>query len=358
MPLVEKLRDLFRSDAEHYVYKRIPSAGDGRPAKPLRAGQDYFRLTLCEMYLGTDRRWFTTYYPAVHSLVRLQHGSKTVELPHIAGPLDLKGVSSENLANVIQLNHRMTGLLPFNGGELELNAGMLAIKGDDALPRLIGVLSQFGGMLQIPQLSTALAVAGPLAKGIQSLFVGDDDSLVLGLHQSFTASEADAADAPVPGHFAAFLATEKDLAGLTLSVEENRLRVSRDGGPPQGLTGVPYMLFRLDRQSERDDWEGLTDLLEPFEKATEALLVDRSPERAEGLVRTGLALVLSSPDLTWNDRLQVAKRLKQRHDKAKQLGDGAAPADLTSALELAQRAAPPRRVSELDLELASQELIG
>ena len=96
--------------------------------------------------------------------------------------------------------------------------------------------------------------------------------------------------------------------------------------------------------------------MEPFDKATEALLVDRSPERAEGLVRTGVALVLSSPDLTWNDRLQVAERLKKRHDQAKRLGDGAVPADLPSGLEVAQRSAPQRHVTELDLELAAHEL--
>ena len=238
MPLVQKLSSLFRSDAEHYVYTRIPSGAATQAEKPLRQGEDYFRLTLCEMYLGTDRQWFTTYYPAVHSLVRLQYGSRTVDLPHIAGPLNLNGVSSANLGHVIQLNHRMTGLLPYNGGELELSAGMLAIKGDDALPRIIGVLSQFGGMLQIPQLSSALAVAGPLATGIQSLFVEGDEAVVLGLHQSFAVSGAAGADdAPVPGYFAAFLATERDLSGMRLGVEQNRLRVSGNGGGAAALSG-------------------------------------------------------------------------------------------------------------------------
>ena len=81
------------------------------------------------------------------------------------------------------------------------------------------------------------------------------------------------------------------------------------------------MLFRLDRLRERDDWEGLGDLVEPFDQATDALLLDRSPERAEGLVRMGLALVLRSPDLTRADRLTVAQRLKDRHDQAKKLGE-------------------------------------
>ena len=39
MPLVQKLSSLFRSDAEHYVYARIPSGAAAQAETPLRRGR-------------------------------------------------------------------------------------------------------------------------------------------------------------------------------------------------------------------------------------------------------------------------------------------------------------------------------
>ncbi len=311
------------------------------------------------MYLASDRQWFTTWHPAVHSLVRLQYGTKAVELPHIAGPLQLDGVNEQNLAKVVQLNHEMTGLLPYNGGSIEIVAGLLAIQGDNALPRLIGVLSSFGGMLQVPQLSAGLAIAGPLATGIQGLLTGGSGELALGLHQTFTQSEGGGANEPVPGYFAVLLATGAALSPDALSVDSDRLRIGTNGTAPTPLSGIPYMLFRLDRLTERADWEGLQELVEPFDQATNALLVDQAPDRAEALARLGTALVLRSPDLTRADRVRVARKLKERYDYAKGLGAGAVPAQLQPWPEAIAQAPPVEGyVSELDVDLAYGELWG
>src|SRR5207245_9158975 len=120
-------------------------------------------LWLSEMFLKRDVEWFRTRHPAVHAVVRFDFGDKKIELPTVAGLFDLPGIDTKNLGDVIQLNYQLTGLLPFNGGSVEILAGLLAMTGADYLEQSIKTLGQFSSLLAVPQLSAVLNVAGPIA---------------------------------------------------------------------------------------------------------------------------------------------------------------------------------------------------
>jgi hypothetical protein len=189
MALWDTIVGLVKKDAKKYIYVPIPTdhvrelQTDGAP---LEAGKHYFRIWLTEMYLKKERDWFKSWYPVVHSLIRFQFGSQIVEIPHLAGPMHLDGVTDANLDRAIQLNHNLTTLMPYNGGVVELAAGLLAMEGKNYLSSAIKVMGDLSGMLVVPQLSAALAIAGPIASGVQELLSGGNGQMDLGLHQSFT----------------------------------------------------------------------------------------------------------------------------------------------------------------------------
>ena len=323
---------------EHIPADRAPDASDD-PA-PLAAGRDYVRIWLSEMYLSRTRNWFTEWHPAVHTLVRLQHGTTTVEVPQVVGELKLDGVDQAHLNNVVRLDAPLTTLLPFHGGTIEVIAGLLALQGDRGISSFVNTLSNFAGLLAVPQLSAALAVAQPLANGIEQLIVTTNGGLHLGLHQSFADAGGGGAHGLEPGYIAIVRTDGTKFASDRLWVDRGRLTYASDGGARAQFSGADYILLHIEKRPDRDDWEGFPSIIDPFNNALTALGDDQR-ERADSLLRVAVATVLQSPDLTAVDRRRVATALRDRYHEALDLGLAAArPEESASLAELVERAMP------------------
>jgi hypothetical protein len=215
----------------------------------------------------------------------------------------------------------MTSLMPFNGGVVEVTAALLAMQGQDFVKRFIKVMGDFAGLVAVPQLSAALAVAAPVASGIQELLGASNGEMHLALHQTYT-HKGGGANELRPAYFLAVLATEAQVDPKTLWVAGDRLRQGRTMEESKPFGGYNYMLFRVQKETVRDDWEGLTSIIEPFNTAIDALR-EGEQQRADSYYRTAIAAAISSLDLTQADRRRVAQVLKQRFDDAKNLGLGA-----------------------------------
>lgn len=319
MGLWDTVTGWVKKDAKKYIYLHIP-ADHVKDAKsdgaPLEAGKHYFRLWLTEMYLKKERDWFKSWHPVVHSLVRFQFGSQSIEIPHVAGPMHLKGVDDSNLERSVSLNYHLTTLLPYNGGIVEVAAGLLAMEGKNYLKSAIKVMGDLSGMLVVPQLSAALAIAGPIANGVQDLLTGGDGQMDLGLHQSFAGAGGGGANDLRPGYIAVILAEEKTYDKNKFWVEGDRLRYGSSQDSSQPLTGVTHMLFRIESRTERDDWMGLTTIIQARDEALKAI-TEGNEEQADIAVKRAIYLVRTSPDLTRADRKRVADALKSEFDEAK-----------------------------------------
>ncbi len=321
MPLIDTITSLFNRNAKKYMYIPIDFShvkDATYSAEPLEAGKNYFRLWLSEMCLAKDREWFKSLYPVVHSIIHIQFGNQEISLPYVAGSLNLSDVNSSNLDKVIQLNHPMTSLMPFNGGAVEVAAGILAMQGEDYLNRFIKVMGDFSSILVVPQLSTALNVAGPIAKGVEELLGVSNGDMHLGLHQSFVGKGGGSTNCLKAGYIAAILAEEEELDTNGLWVMNDRLRYGTSADDSEPLTGFTYMLFRIESREERDDMDGLTNISEPFNEAISALM-NGEEERSKTLLRTCIAAAMTSPDLTKADRRRVAQVMKTEFDEAQNM---------------------------------------
>ncbi|HET9897052.1 MAG TPA: hypothetical protein VFQ44_19125 [Streptosporangiaceae bacterium] len=324
MPLREIVTGLFVKDADRFIYAPIPPGqvvGGQADTGALVAGRDYFRIWLSEMSLRRDRAWFTTWHPAVHSLVSFQFGQQIIDLPNIAGQQRLDGVDPAHLNRSIQLNYKLTPLMPFSGGVVELDIALLAMKGEDYLKRFIGVLNNFAGLLAVPQLSAVLSVAAPVATGITELLGSTNGEMHLGLHQSYVQKDSGQNELK-PGYYAAVLATEKQVPPASLCVVNDRLRRGSVKGKNVPFDGYAYLLLRIQKETKRDDWEGLTSIMQPFGAAI-AALGDGRPDVARTCYGTAIAEVIKSPDLTQADRQRVSRTLFKRFESARELGLGA-----------------------------------
>lgn len=321
MALWETITGWVKRDSRKYMYVPIPSdhvKETETVGVPLEAGKHYFRLWLAEMHLKRERDWFKSWYPVVHSLVRFQFGSQVVEIPNVAGPMHLKGISDSNLERSVQLNYNMTTLMPYNGGVVEVAAGLLAMEGKNYLNSAIKVIGDLSGLLVVPQLSAALAIAQPVVNGVQELLAGGNGEMDLGLHQTFTSAGGGGANDLKPGYIAIVLAEESKYNKNQFWVAEDRLRYGQSQEDSQPLTGVTHMLFRIESRTERDDWMGLATIVQARDEALKAIS-EGNDEQANAAIKRTILLVRTSPDLTRADRKRIADALNSEFNEAKGL---------------------------------------
>lgn len=314
MALWETLKRLVEKDRKHLVYVDIDPSHVDRQIEPvgIEANRHYIRLRLAEMFLKKEEAWFKSWYPAVHCLVRFDFGSQAVEIPNIA---DASSVGMQKCASgdVIAKNFVMTPTMPFNGGVMTVNAGLIAFKAENHLNSLVKVLGSFACLLNAAQLSSVLSVVQPLAAGIQELFGAGNGRVHLGLVNSFSAGELKA------GYIAAIRATEDSIDQSRLWVVQDQLRYSHNKGSSETspFEACDYFLVRFEVFEKRDDWERLTSIQEPFQEAMRALADPATEPQAIHHLRTALLKARQSPELTGADKRRVMESLKEMFEEAR-----------------------------------------
>lgn len=329
MGVLDWFKSRFKEEAKKYIYTEIDPKhvkfNNNHEINPdsLKAGNHYFRLWLVEMFLKNDRDWFKSWYPAVHSAVRFTFGDKDELITHVAGPTRLKDIGPDNLDKVVSVNHQLTSLVPFNGGEVEIDAGLLAMQGKDDLKGFLKVLGDFSSLLVVPQLSAALAVATPLANGVSELVGSTNGKLVLGLHDTWTAGEG-GDNLLREKYFAVILAEENQIKKDKLWVENDRLKLGDSQSSSKFLTGFNYMLFRIERQNEFDSWDSLTSIKQPFDQAL-LMLKAGNKDEAAALIKQAKLAAYNAKELTRDiDSRRIIDIIQKRFDTAKEfLGSGA-----------------------------------
>lgn len=314
MNLWQAVAGLFQADREHQVYTWIDPSHVADSPRPVTvaAGRHYVRLWLAEMFLARQTNWFTTWYPAVHSLTRFGMADKLVEIPFIADSTEV-GIPQGAQGDVIARNFPLTPAIPFNGGVMEVAAGLMAVPGANYLQMAVGLLRDFSGLLNVPQFSTALSIASPVASGIQSLLGASAENMHLSAHDAFSAGGIRS------GYVAVVRATARQVAPDKLYVVKDELHVGAGlgTGQYQPLVGYDYMLLRAEVFEERDDLEQLTSIQEPYGQALQALLDPTATEQASQYLRRALYQAMVAPELTIADRRRVVEALKQQFAQAK-----------------------------------------
>ena len=271
MTFWETIRNRWQAPAVHYTFLWIAPENvevDGKKPVPeqITSGEKYFRFWLAEMFLKNDREWGTTWHPAVMCSVKLRFGNKEQEISHVAGESALKDFDLKKLNRNVSVNHEITTLLPFNGGTIALEAALAAMEGKNDVKGLLNVLGKFSKLLVVPQLSSVLAVAAPLAEGVSELVGASNGRMELRLQNTWTGTGTSGGNVLRSGYFAVISAEDGEIDPAKLSVKDHQLYLAGSH-----LTGYHYMLFRVDVTGTRDDFDSLTSISEPYSQALEML---------------------------------------------------------------------------------------
>jgi hypothetical protein len=301
----ERVTFWLSDNAKHFVYAAIPKeqVEEDYDDSPLEPSGSYFRLWLSEMFLTKRVAWGKEWFPAVHGEVRLQFGDQGATFSRVAQP------PKDRLSEGVRLDYRLTDLLPFNGGVVEIETALLALKGADYLGTAIGILQQFSSLVA-PPFGQAISVAATLATGTRDLLSATQGNIHLGFHQEFVSIGGGGAVLR-PGYFAVILADPGQLSAENLVVRDGQL-FYRDtpGTASRNLQGYDYILLRVEGRKERDDWR-LKDIQDPLNIAIQAL-AETPPNEVTAAAYTTVALAAAwkSPDLAQKDRRRVVQAIK------------------------------------------------
>lgn len=344
MHVWERIKGWVASNADQYVAAFLPD-GEPGPDTALVPWRSYFRLWLSDMFLARDREWFTNRYPAVHASVSLAFSGGRATFTRVARPPE------QMLGPGVRTGYPLSELMPYPGGVVEIEAGLLSIRGEPGLGLALDILGDFASLVAAP-LGGALDIAGKITSGVEKLIAAGAD-VSLGYHQGFTAGGASGTSAGNvlgPGHIAVVLAGAADVPSADLSVVDGRLH--RIGRP---LTDYDYMVLRIEGRRERDDWR-FPDLDRLIARAIEAQVMGKVDEY-EALRSEALAKVVTSPDLTVPDRRRVAQAIQEELGDAESTGLGARGKDIPGLDAIMQRRAIPLQAAAALPPVTLQELL-
>ncbi len=293
-----------------------PSAVSPPPADvAIVAEKAYLRVWLVEMVLGKSRRWFKDYQPTVHALSTLRFGDQVVELPRIAAADPARYAQG---ASVLQ-NFLLLDLVPFRGNTVELEAGLIALPGDDHLGNALKALSNVAGLVAAP-LSAALEVASKV-KDSADMLIGDGAEVQLAYHNIFTAQPG--ANQLRPGYIAIVNIDPAKIATGALRVVDDQLCYF-DNNAVQPVRNLDYLLVRIEGVAHRDDLRAFSDLARLRTAALDAYIKD-GDAAGDQAYRAALAAIVSHPELINADRRTLAAELKADCDTYRGSTHGAVP---------------------------------
>lgn len=300
-----RVQSWFVANAEHVTVVFIPT-DDGEPLLP-NAG--YVRLWVSEGFLAQQRTWGTDRFPALHGGASLNVlGSSPATFTTFTRPPQAWTTPGA------QLDFRITTLLPYAGGTIELEAALYQASSNGPLGTAVELLSGLASLMG-PPLATAAAVADKISDGLDTVLAAAGDQPVLGVHWSMVAAGGDG-NVLRPGHLAV-IATPPHQLGGTPVIQNGGLHL-RTERHLQQLTGVDYLVLRVECRTERDDWR-LPELDALIRAAGEDLIRGLQASFAERRTEA-IARAWNSADLTPPDRRRVALLVKEELDALGQLG--------------------------------------
>lgn len=330
MSLFNSLSQLFQRDAQHLESFVIPVDHIAVPPPStgaLGANEGYFRLWVTQMFLAHDRNWFKDWYPVVQALTIFSLASRpNVEIAQVAGPGSLEQVDPKNLGRIINRDYALTPLIPFGGGIVQIQAGLIAMPDGDLLRRFLEVMGSFASLITVPQVSAVLGMADTVSQGVDQLLGGSDKQMVLGYQQTFV-SKGGGGDNDLASKY--ILLTSAPAGSYSrpdsqIWIKDGAVWVGPDLPSASLLDKVNYMLLRFETRQERDDWESLTSINDPWTKAINALSeLDASgnPKVADAdlMARIAIAAALNSIDLTTQDKPRIARTIRDKYTEYKDM---------------------------------------
>lgn len=285
---------------------------------PFTRRQQYFIVTINEMFLKDKREWFKTYDPVVFTVAEFLYDGEKTDVPFVVGPSVL-GNKIELPEGFIFQDTIVAGLHPYSGGSFAITVILSKMKQQDYLRKLLDVVESTAATY-----TTAFATAvnqyvkvGKIVlDNIEKLTNAKDIEPLIGSRKEFL---PDRGDNFLPGYFAVINGGESKINPDDFFVKENRLYIGNPDAGGRLYRENDYVLYSIMASNSRSDIEKL-----PFYKQWKELqqFIKEMPDigpNEQTLINGKLFMLQDtlrmSPDLT---KEQVRDLIQMFRDELKQ----------------------------------------
>ncbi len=284
--------------------------------KPFEAYNDYFQVTINQLFLKNGREWLTNIDPMVFVVSEFSYDRKMQEVPYIVGPGLVSQHGQKEPHGMLFRNEKVAGLHPYNGGPLTLSVVLCQVPVGSPAQTFLGVLENATKQLNLATTVTPyLNVGKVILDGIDAILGLDKTKPLVGLRTTFNSVGGDPLK---PNYFA--IIDAPNIKPASLKVENNQLFHNSTGEPYQDADFVLYSLMRAP-DKRRDDCEQL-----PFYDLWERTVLEATSlkegswENAKANMISLMNTIYLSPDVTRPQALELIEKyqtdLKSIHENA------------------------------------------
>jgi hypothetical protein len=314
-----------------------PAAG-GALSGPLIANEHYFQVRINEMFLTTERRWFSEYMPMVLAVTEFKYADEHQVVPFTVGPslLDRDGAGQATPTGMVFTDTRVAGIHPYRGDRLVLSVRLYQLKIGDHAKRILSLVEGAADALDFSTaLSSYMKVADVVLEGVEGLMGLGDLNPVVGLRTEFDPNAGNGIDSP------AFFALI-DAPGLdpsTLWVRGNRLYTGASSDASQPYRAADYVLYSVVGSVSRDDAPSLSWFGPLWNRVVHESNVakDEAWTNAKANMSVLNEALLLSPDMTMGHALLLGdkqvEQMKAIHQRAVGMASLSVEEDPTSPAE-------------------------
>lgn len=298
--------DILHEKAKDWVFAPLsPAQTPGsEPREPIDPDENYVSVFLRSARIVNVRSGFTRFYGVIHSLMNVPHRSgEDARFAVVTVPTAMRDLDPNRLDRVVQMNHRLLGPIPYVGGDISMEVGLLSVAAGDLAAPYLQILQTLSEKAGVGYINVALPFADVIISGINLLTGGADKSI---LEIGLSIQE----DSPKTGWYVAVRAPKDsfDVKNLKVDPSDNKL-LTADGGP---LKDYPYLVVEVKKESARNDWFEIPELAEAYSEI-QAEFRKGDVEATQEAITAFRRRALTSNDLLEDDAVRLANRVKERY---------------------------------------------
>jgi hypothetical protein len=274
----------------------LPRAANPQLFSP---NSSYFQVRINEMFLSSQRQWFSKIDPMVFILTEFTYDKSEHSVPFVVGPqlLENKGNPSRTPAGMLFFNTRVAGLHPYRGGRLTLSLVLCQIERENYAKRILGIVEKAAGALDFSTVLTSyVKLGGVILDGVDALLGLESTKPLIGMRDEI---DPDAGDPFAPSHWLLLDLPKSEFREELLWVRDGHLQYGTSEENLSDFHKADYVLFSIVKSENRGDVRTL-----PFYSLFETALKEaasaetESWQRAKANLSALYQMLILSPDLT------------------------------------------------------------
>ena len=303
MGLKDFFKSLAKEDTHLPAYFRVPDPNTDTPGpgNSFKHGENYFTVTLNQMYLATSRKWFSVHEPMVFSISEYIYGSGRVEVPMVVGTEMIKSKMKNTPRGMIFENTRIAGIHPYVGDRITISIALYRSETKNYLTDSISFLEKLAGVFHeniSAIIKNVVKISNVVLEGIDTLVDGGAVQPVFGwnlqLDPAISGSVA-------PGYFVMINNSQTKWDANKFFVKKGKLYYGNDVHTEDEFRNDDYILFSLNQQAERGDYQVLP-VYQSYQKIVEfasqfAEISDEDKKKIGAMMRALNFEMMKSPDL-------------------------------------------------------------